>query len=31
MRSGQFRDAVERMEYDPDTDEIVVRWRKAEA
>ena len=30
MRSGQFRDAVERIEYDPDTDEIVVLWRKTE-
>ena len=31
MRSGQFRDAVERIESDPDTDEIVVLWRKTEA
>jgi len=31
MRSGQFRDAMERMEYDPDTDEIVVFWRNTEA
>ena len=31
MRRGQFRDAVERIEYDADTDEIVVLWRKTEA
>jgi hypothetical protein len=31
MKSGQFRNAVERIEYDPDTDEIVVLWRKTEA
>ena len=31
MRSGQFRDAVERIEYDPDTDKILVLWRKTEA
>jgi DNA invertase Pin-like site-specific DNA recombinase len=31
MRSGQFRDAVERIESDPDTDAIVVLWRKTEA
>ena len=31
MRSDQFRDAVERMEYDPDTEVIVVFWRKTEA
>ena len=31
MRSGQFRDAVERIEYDPDTGEIVLLWRKTEA
>jgi hypothetical protein len=31
MRSGQFRDALERIEYDPDTDEIVVLWREIDA
>lgn len=31
MRSAQFRDAVERIEYDPDTDEIAALWRKTEA
>jgi hypothetical protein len=31
MRSGQFRDALERIEYDPDTDGIAVLWRKTEA
>jgi len=31
MRSSEFRDAVERIEYDPDTDDIVTLWRKTEA
>jgi hypothetical protein len=31
MRSGEFGDAVERMEYDPDTDEIVVLRREIDA
>jgi len=31
LRIGQFRDAVERIEYDPDTDEIDVLWRKTGA
>lgn len=31
MNSGQFRDAVDRIEYDADRDEIFVFWRKTEA
>jgi hypothetical protein len=31
MRNGQFRDAVERIDDDPDTDEIVIGWRKTDA
>ncbi len=31
MRSDQFRDAVVRMEYDPEMDEIVVLWRETES
>ena len=30
MRHSQIRNAVERIEYDPDKDEIVVLWRKAD-
>lgn len=31
MRNGQFREAVERIDYDPETDKIVIVWRKTDA